>query len=65
MTIKIGDIVRVEKTVEVSPLNFVKEGTVAVVVDTTCPNYARIKYNYKCEWIDCEYLNVIEESKLM
>ena len=59
MTIKIHDIVRVEQTVEVEPLNFIKEGTVAVVIDETEPNYARIKFGYRVCWIDKKYLKVI------
>ena len=61
MTVKINDVVRVEETVEVEPLNFVKEGTVAVVTDETEPNYARIKFGYRSVWIDKKYLKVIND----
>jgi hypothetical protein len=61
MTFKVGMVVEVQETVEVSPLNYIKEGTVALIVDETVPNYVRIKFGYKCEWIDCKYLKVIND----
>jgi hypothetical protein len=57
----IGNKVRVNKTVEVEPLNRVYEGTIGEVIDVTCPDYARVKAGYKVFWIDIKYLKVIND----
>jgi hypothetical protein len=59
--VKIGDRVRVNRTVEVEPLNRVYEGTIGEVIDTTCPDYAKVKAGYRVFWIDCKYLTVIDK----
>ena len=56
-----NDVVFVNKDVEVSPLNFVKRGTLGKVEDFTVPNYALVKFadgNYA--WMDKKYLTVIK-----
>lgn len=61
MTIKINDIVRVNRTVDVEPLNRVYEGTTGEVIDVTCPDYAKVKVGYRVFWIDMRYLEKIND----
>lgn len=61
-TFRIGDIVMINKEkVEVTPLNFVREGMIASVIDRTVPNYYRVKFtNGQVEWIDGKYLKKVQ-----
>ena len=59
--VKIGDKVRVNKTVDVEPLNRVYEGTTGEVIDITCPMYARVKAGYRVFWIDIKHLTIIDK----
>lgn len=58
--LNVFDIVVVMKDVEVTPLNYVKAGTVATIIDKTCPNYFLIKWNNGCEWIDGKYIDKLQ-----
>ena len=58
----INDNIMVTKDVEVSPLNFVRQGLTGIVIDETVPNYYLIKTkNNGCYWIDGEYLVRIKQ----
>jgi hypothetical protein len=59
----VGDKVKlnVEKF-EMSPLNFVYEGQGGVIIDETYPDYYKVKFtNYQLGWIDCKYLDKIND----
>lgn len=56
-----NDVIFVNTDVEVSPLNFVKRGTIGKVEDFTVPGYALVRFadgNYA--WMDKKYLTVIK-----
>lgn len=58
---KINDVVFVNKDVEVSPLNFVKRGTLGKVEDFTVPDYALVRFaDGGYAWMDKKYLTVIK-----
>ncbi len=58
----IEENVMVTKDVEVSPLNFVRQGLVGTIIDETVPNYYLIKTERNgCYWIDGEYLIKLKE----
>lgn len=61
---KVNSIVKLNKRLEVTPLNFVDENAMGIVVDITVPNYARVKFQgdyYGAYWIDMKHLDLVAE----
>ena len=58
---KINDVVFVNQNVEISPLNFVKRGTLGKVEDFTVPDYVFVRFaDGGYAWMDKKYLTVIK-----
>ena len=56
-----NDVIFVNTDVEVSPLNFVKRGTLGKVEDFTVPDYALVRFaDGGYAWMDKKYLTVIK-----
>ena len=58
---KINDVVITNTDVEVSPLNFVKRGTLGKIEDFTVPGYVFVRFaDGGYAWLDKKYLTVIK-----
>ena len=56
-----NDVIFVNTDVEVSPLNFVKRGTLGKVEDFTVPDYVFVRFaDGGYAWMDKKYLTVIK-----
>ena len=56
-----NDVVMVNQDVEVSPLNFIKRGTLGKVEDFTVPDYVCIQFvDGGYAWMNKKYVTVIK-----
>ena len=58
--IRIYDFVVTKSAIDFGVYEYVREGEIGVVIDTTFPNYCLVKFmNEQIEWIDAKHLKKV------